>query len=204
MQVKKILFYSLMSLVFVGCGGGNGNGDNSKAITIVTPDPFTAPTIDQSTKNDYLKAVNDARSQTQDCGTKGIKAPVLALKWNDALYLAAAEHNEDMLTSNIIDEHHRGSGTDSDYTKVVQSLNHASYFQERIENNGYKNWSTLLENLTVGDEINDSKKAVEKWLKSDGHCANLMDPDVTEMGMAYKHQDDAKYKNYWTQDFGGK
>ncbi|SFV67217.1 hypothetical protein MNB_SV-13-1015 [hydrothermal vent metagenome] len=40
------------------------------------------------------------------------------------------------------------------------------------------------------------------WLKSDSHCANLMNPNFTELGMAMIKDESTKYIHYWTQNFG--
>ena len=201
---KHVALALLFGIIVVGCGGNPGN-NGGKSVTIDPEDakPFTAPALSDADKTKYLNAINDARAETQDCGSAGVFDPAPALTWNDHLHAASAEHNYDMVKSGVVDKHHRGSGTQYDWTKVKQGLDHASYFNERIQNNGYTGGYPLLENLTAGIERDTPEKAVKAWLKSSGHCKNLMDPNVKEVGMAHLYEENSKYKHYWTQDFGG-
>ena len=205
MKNEKILGLVCCGLLLVGCGGGSSvvsSSANGDAVKITTSIPFEdAPQLTQEEKDAYLKAINDARAEAHTCGETEMPA-VDSLTWNEHLYLASAEHNEDMLTSDIIDEHHRGSNTDSDWTTQVQELDHASYMQERVENNGYTNWAHLTENLTLGTNTDTAEKAIQSWLDSEGHCKNLMDPNVTEVGMAHLEDAGSHYTHYWTQNFG--
>ncbi len=182
-----------------GCGGGSSISNDGSESRIGEPEPYEAPAISESEKQAYLDAINDARSHQQDCGSEGIKDPAPALSWNDKLYRAAYEHSRDLAESNTWS--HDGSGTSSDWTAQVQGLEYST-FRDRIENNGYTSWSRIGENITAGTDRDTARKAVEAWLQSDGHCANLMDPDYTEVGMAHYRKDGSDYTHYWTQDLG--
>jgi uncharacterized protein YkwD len=37
-------------------------------------------------------------------------------------------------------------------------------------------------------------------MASDGHCANLMDADFTEFGLACARNEASTYRSYWTLD----
>jgi uncharacterized protein YkwD len=67
--------------------------------------------------------------------------------------------------------------------------------QDRRLNNGYPN-SGGGENVTFW-EVEEYKlnEAIKNFLESEGHCANMMDSDYTNFGMAH-------YDNIWTQSFG--
>lgn len=156
--------------------------------------PITLTAIQQS----YLDAINQARSQTQDCGYEGIKPPVAALTWNNKLYQAAKIHSNDMAQSNTFD--HTGSGTQSD---VVAQLNHpgvGSTPTERMGYAGYTNWQYTGENIAAGYTTVSS--VMDAWLNSPGHCANIMDASFKEVGMAKVDNPNSTYNHYWTQDFG--
>jgi len=208
--MKKIYLIGLaagLGFLLNGCGGSVGTGSGYVAHPMED-----VPPISESDKTAFLDAINDARSQSQDCGSEGIfSAQTTPLTWSDALYKAAYEHNYDMANSGVINLDHTGSGTEYDYTAQVQDLGRPSTFDERIKNNGYTGDYPLLENLTVSpDDPEDeegatdtAEKAVAAWLASDGHCANLMDPDVREVGMSYLYQSGGTYTHFWTQDFGG-
>jgi len=196
--MKKIVVYSLLCFVFLGCDSGN----TGSAPTPIVNDnqPFDAPAIDNAEKLSYLDAINTARASEQNCGSEGIKPSVSALMWNDALYKAAYEHSEDLAESDTFS--HDGSGTNSDWTSQVQNLGRGSTTKERIENNGYVNWSTIGENVAAGTTTDTALEVVQQWLDSPSHCANLMSSNYTEVGMAMVENANSFYTHYWTQNFG--
>ena len=60
--------------------------------------------------------------------------------------------------------------------------------------NGYKSFA-VGENIAFGQSTIDI--VMDEWLKSEGHCKNLMNPSFKEIGVAENHK-------YWVQDFGGR
>ena len=69
---------------------------------------------------------------------------------------------------------------------------------ERIVEQNY-NWVTYGENIAAG--MQGTQQAVDGWLDSPGHCANIMNPLFTEMGVACSRNAGTKYGTYWTQVF---
>jgi uncharacterized protein YkwD len=201
-----VIVFSLA--LFVGCGGGGSSSstttDNNYAVAsnIESPDPSNAPILSKETIDEYMKAINDARTKEggQDCGKHGHFDPAPPLKWNDQLYRSAYEHSYDMAKSDTFS--HDGSGTEYDWTAQVQDLGRGSKLQDRVENNNYKNWKKIGENIAAGTDFKSAKDAVEAWIESDDHCENLMNPDFTEVGMSVVYDEDSYYHYYWTQDFG--
>ena len=141
----------------------------------------------------YLKVVNYARSIARECGEKGKYPAAPKLTLHKALYDAALEHNIDMAVEDYFD--HVGSGKKSDITGM--KLGTKSKFYERISENKYTQYSTLGENLALG--YSSIELAVEGWLSSPGHCANLMNAKFKEMGLS-KYEKNSVI--YWTQNFG--
>ena len=170
-------------------------------VVIISLDDISFPLVLtselDSTKQKYLDAINQARSQTQDCGYKGIKPPVPALKWNDKLYDAAYMHSNDLAETDTFS--HTGSGTQSDLAAQKLHPNVGSTIKERIEYTGYV-WSRYGENIAAGYGTVESTMIA--WLDSPGHCANIMNPDFKEVGMALVVKTNSQYYDYWTQDFG--
>ena len=80
-------------------------------------------------------------------------------------------------------------------------LGKKSILSERVESYNY-NWSLIGENIGAGTLMDRAEKMVDGWLASDIHCANLMNPNFKEVGMAMVKKSDVKYTHYWTQDFG--
>jgi uncharacterized protein YkwD len=190
--MNKLAFYTAMVLMLMGCGGGS----SSAPITQV-PHASDAPTIETNSQQAYIEAINFKRSKEQNCGTKGIKPAVSPLRWNEALYKAAYEHSEDLAESNTFS--HEGSGTSSDWTAEVLNHGKRSTFTERSENNGYTKWKRLGENIAKGQKTVD--EVLSSWMKSPGHCANIMDTKYNEIGMAQYEKEGVVY---WTQNFGAK
>ena len=170
--------------------------------TIKSNVSHTVPILSDDEKQEYLDAINMARSETQDCGVHGTYDPAPPLEWSDALYKAAYEHAQDMVKSNTFS--HDGSGERSDWTAQYLGLERGSTMKERIEHNAYKNWKHIGENITAGTYRDTAQEAVDSWLNSDGHCANLMNPDFTEVGLAHVYGADTKYSHYWSQELGSR
>ena len=68
---------------------------------------------------------------------------------------------------------------------------------DRMEFAGY-NWSAAGENIAGGQ--NSPAAVVNAWMNSDGHCANIMNPNFEDIGVGYYPGGD--YGHYWTQVFG--
>jgi uncharacterized protein YkwD len=68
---------------------------------------------------------------------------------------------------------------------------------DRLASTGYE-WTLTGENIAKGDMT--PREAVQGWLASAGHCANIMDPRFTEMGFAIA-DGEGKGEVYWVQTF---
>ena len=129
--------------------------------------------------------VNEARSQRQQCGAKSMP-PVPPVAYNADIAEAAQAHAEDMAAKNYF-EH--------------TSLDGRS-FVDRIEATAYAG-DPAGENIASG--FPTPEDTMRGWLKSPGHCTNLMDPDFDDMGLGVADRTDARYStpiSYWVQDFG--
>lgn len=160
----------------------------------------TTPALDDALKQAYLDIINEARSEGRTCGEYGYFPETDALTWDKRLYSAAYEHSKDMAISNTFS--HTGSGTQSDETAKALQQGAGSSVGERIEHNNYTNWHGYGENIAAGTSMDEAVEAMEGWLKSPGHCKNIMKPEFKEVGMAVYYNANSHYKYYWTQDFG--
>lgn len=153
------------------------------AVWVVVAKPFVAPAIKDSARvsSRVLTLINAARSQPRKCGRSSFNAaPPLQL--SAVLNQAALIHSQDMLEHNLFQ--HVGS----DGSKVA----------DRVSRVGYK-WRTVGENVATGAET--AEAVVQGWLNSPGHCANIMSPGFTEMGVAFAVDRKSKAGIYWTQVF---
>lgn len=65
---------------------------------------------------------------------------------------------------------------------------------------GYTGWTFMAENLAAGQPT--PRDAVNGWLASPSHRANIFNPNATETGVG--HFAGGAYGNYWTQEFGAR
>jgi uncharacterized protein YkwD len=146
--------------------------------------PFTPPLAEQANELEarVISLVNDARSLSRRCGDRLLTAapPVRA---NTRLRSAAAAHASDMAERSFF------SHTGSD----------GSLVSERAKRSGYA-WRSVGENIAAGQM--QAETAMLGWLKSPSHCANLMQPSYTEMGLAFAVNPQSESGVYWVQVFG--
>ena len=129
-----------------------------------------------------LVEINKARAVARVCGTKSFPAAP-ALKRNTTLDRVAQAHSVDMANKNYFSH---------------TSLDGRSPF-DRMSDAGYK-YSAAAENIAAGNST--AAATVQQWIKSAGHCANLMSRTYVETGIGYGYSAGATYKHYWTQNFG--
>ncbi len=201
-KVTNLIGMLAITLLMVGCGSSetssntiNQDTTNQDTTDLVFSEELL---ISDSLKQDYLDAINSARAVSQDCGTAGVKPAVDALAWSDKLHEAAVEHSYDMVVSGQFT--HDGSGTSSDRTAMNTGLGRGSSSSERITYNGYE-WSAAGENIAAGTNVDTAEEVIQMWLESDGHCANLMNPNFKDVGMAMVEDGNSEYIHYWTQNF---
>ena len=187
--IKKVVFSSFALMLLTACGSVPKTNSNNLSQNV--------PQISDNFKNEYLNTINRARSKSRTCGSAGYFDATTALGWSDKLYGAAYEHSNDMAITSLFS--HRGSGQESD--KVGRLNGNKSTAGERINAYGYR-WVLYAENIGAGTDIDTADKIVNQLLASDGHCANIMNPRLTEVGMAMVKNSNTKYVHYWTQDFG--
>jgi uncharacterized protein YkwD len=70
---------------------------------------------------------------------------------------------------------------------------------DRVTRAGYR-WRSVGENIASGPTAPEA--VVDGWIKSPHHCANLMAPRYTEMGVAYSVNRASEAGIYWAQLFG--
>ena len=134
-------------------------------------------------EDQVLMLVNQHRAVGAMCGDKPFP-PTGPLAANPALQTAARGHSKDMATRNYFD-HNSPEGTGPG-----QRMKGAGFL------GGYSG-----ENIAAGNDT--AAGTVQQWMKSPGHCSNIMDKDFKYLGVGTFSNPAAKYKHYWTQNFGG-
>jgi uncharacterized protein YkwD len=74
-------------------------------------------------------------------------------------------------------------------------------FSTRLKNFGYTFMTTRGENLAAGNET--ASRTFNQWRNSAGHNANMLSSSFKVIGISRAYNPLARYKHYWTTDFGG-
>lgn len=157
---------------------------DARQLWIVMAAPF-APAVAlsaQAAGQRVLDLVNAARATPRNCGNKAFKA-ARPVRWNDTLAEAARLHAADMARNSYFSHDGRDGSNPA----------------QRVTRAGYK-YRATGENIAAGQM--KPEDAVAGWIKSPPHCANLMNPVFTEMGVAYAVDAKSAMGVYWAQSFG--
>jgi uncharacterized protein YkwD len=151
---------------------------------IVLAAPFSARAAEAApaVTRRALELTNQARSDPRRCGGKAFAA-VRPLRPAAPLEEAAYSHAQYMATHGYLSH----SGKDG------------SGPAERATRAGYR-WHAIGENIAAGAA--SAEIVVQGWLMSPEHCANLMDPRYTDIGIAYAVNPRSNSGIYWAQLFG--
>ena len=133
-------------------------------------------------EDEVLVRINQARAAGATCGTTAFP-PVGPLTMNAQLRQAARCHSLDMAVNNYFS--HTGRNGSSPW--------------DRINDAGYR-WRNAAENIAAG--YGTPQQAVDGWVRSQGHCENLMNGELTETGVGYGFDASSTYDRYWTETFG--
>jgi uncharacterized protein YkwD len=151
---------------------------------VVLAAPFTPPAASAAGEvaARALQLVNEARARARQCGGRTFQ-PAAPLRRNALLDQAAAAHARDMAAHSFMAHEGRDG----------------SSFDTRISRTGYR-WRSVAENVAAGQP--SAEEVVRDWIESPGHCANLMNPAYTEMGLAFATNPRSADGIYWAQTFG--
>lgn len=161
--------------------GVHRSGNSYWVVAAVPFDPPKAAEADDVSTR-VLALVNQARAQPRRCGGESFNAaPPLVL--NQQLTQAAATHSQSMARYGYLEHHGRDGSEPAD----------------RASRAGYR-WRSIGENVAMGQTT--AERVMQDWLRSPEHCANIMEPRFTEMGVAFDVNPASEGGIYWTQVFG--
>ncbi|WP_341922869.1 CAP domain-containing protein [Polaromonas sp. YR568] len=151
---------------------------------IVVAAPFSPPGAAQAddVQSRVLALVNEARAKPRRCGTESFAA-TRPIQLSARLQAVAAAHAADMANHNYFDH----AGRDGNHV------------EERASSGGYR-WRHIGENIAAGHTR--AEAAMQDWLGSPEHCANVMSPAYTEMGAAFAVNNSSNAGIYWVKVFG--
>ncbi|NGZ82766.1 CAP domain-containing protein [Duganella aceris] len=182
--LRKRYCATLLSPAYAAIGAYRSGADWTVILARPAPPP---PSISYPDWRDagqvILAGVNAFRAEARTCG-KQAYPPAPPLRWNPALGAAALAHSQDMAAQRY-------------FSHVAKD---GSLVGARSLRAGYA-WQRIGENIGFGQ--NTPQAALDGWLTSPGHCANIMNPDFTEMGAAYGMTAEQHAGIvYWTQVLG--
>ena len=138
---------------------------------------------DERTADKVLLAmVNTARAHPRLCGYQRFP-PARPLAWSTALGAAAEGHSRTMARDNYFSHQDPTGDSPGDRARAA----------------GYRGHN-IGENIAAGQ--GSPSDAMQGWLASPGHCANLMNPMFTQVGAAYAINARSDKGIYWTMLFG--
>jgi uncharacterized protein YkwD len=138
-------------------------------------------------EEEVLRLTNETRARGADCGEEGKFGATTPLTMSPILRCSSRLHSQDMGEREFFD-HENLDGVDP---------------FERMMEAGYRG-SAMGENIAMGQQ--SPEEVVAGWTESDGHCANMLSPMFTEIGVGYwEGESDNRFFNgnkLWTQNFG--
>jgi uncharacterized protein YkwD len=129
-----------------------------------------------------LQLTNQARAQARRCGVTSFGATT-PLTLSPLLAQVARDYARDLAAHDYMDHTGRDGSTPA----------------QRITRAGYR-WSEVGENLARG--LTTPEQLVAGWLGSPEHCANLMQPVYSEVGVAFADNPRSDAAPYWVMEFG--
>jgi uncharacterized protein YkwD len=137
-------------------------------------------------EEEVLELVNEFRSGPADCGVEGQFQAAPPLAMDATLRCSARLHSVDMFEREYFD-HNNPDGLDP-----FQRMQEAGFDGQRMG-----------ENIAQGQRT--PADVMDDWMASDGHCANIMQPQYTLIGIGFEAGTEQVFggaSNYWTQNFG--
>lgn len=136
----------------------------------------------RSPQESVWRMVNYVRTRGWNCGGT-FHPPAEQVRWDPRLGEAAQRHSDDMAQNNFF------SHTGSDGSSVAHRVREAGY-----------DWRAIGENIAAGYAT--PLDAMKAWMRSPGHCRNIMNPNFEDLGVGVSENPGSRYGIYWTIDLG--
>jgi uncharacterized protein YkwD len=165
-------------------------GTNGKLSQVLAINPGVVAGNPEFDKQ-VLNLTNQARARNWDCVAKRFPA-------SSKIKLAPLERNV------VLDRAARAQSAGMALAKYFdhQSSLDSSHPADRVSATDYP-WHMVGENIAAGQPT--PAVVVDAWLRSPGHCKNIMNPDYTQIGLSFVQRpsssSEAQARNFWTQVF---
>jgi uncharacterized protein YkwD len=179
-----------VALQAVAIVGGNAAFSAPLATEIADPFDLCDPSgdanwlaADAAAECDLLAEMNAVRATGADCGSSGVQPPTYPMVMQPQLRTAARVHNSWMIANNS-------------FTHASQGGPLGDTLSERVTAVGYV-FRRVSENILRGQPT--PTDAVDRWLTTPPHCANLLDSSKPDVGLA--RLDPSGQQIHWTAVF---
>ncbi|MEL6342488.1 MAG: CAP domain-containing protein [Myxococcota bacterium] len=159
--------------------------DEIPASEVCHPDIEGWPSEWSTFEDEVLALVNAVRATGYDCDSEGVFGAAAPVETNPQLRCAARYHSLWMTENGMQHDSPGGDLGDDPWAR----MNSAGFTGAGIG-----------ENIAAG--YASPETVVQRWLDSDGHCANMMNSGARLLGVGYAYDSGADYRSYWTQKFG--
>ena len=149
-----------------GCCAPGCNANNDDDCVVDCRNPASWPTGWVTYEQEVVTLLNQYRSSPQNCGTEGTFSAAGPLVMSPTLREASRCHSVDMGVRDTLT--HTGSD--------------GSSFSQRASAAGYTGFAA---NENAGKGYSTPASVVQGWMNSDGHCANVMNPNINRVGVGY-------------------
>jgi uncharacterized protein YkwD len=175
---------SLMTLLILFQGCGLALPESTRLSPLNTSGPSADDNDEEGSFFAYLPSINKTDTFEQQLinliNAERISQGRPPLSISPLLMQVAEAHSQDMIDRNFFD-HTNPDGLDPG---------------DRLDNAGY-HWMTWAENIGAGQTT--AQEMFDVWMNSSGHRANILNGDVTEIGIGYATG--GTYGHYWTAIF---
>jgi uncharacterized protein YkwD len=132
---------------------------------------------------EIVELVNQRRAEGASCGEGSDFGPTGPLQMDARLQCAARIHAMDMGERDFF-SHDNPDGLSP---------------PDRLALAGYSGW-TSGENIAAGSST--APATMQQWMTSESHCALIMSPNFSIIGVGFHPATYATFDEYWTQTFG--
>jgi len=189
MRTTALTLTALMLMMLGGCGGSGTSTSTTDTAEAGATDATTANAAaavrcsDMATASaQALARINALRAVARQCGSTAMPATT-ALLWNASLASAAQAHASDMATRDYF------THTSPEGSTMISRAQQAGYASSQVAENIGAGYGTL-------------EAALQGWLASAGHCANLMSTTYQDVALACATSSTAQYGSYWVLMLG--
>jgi uncharacterized protein YkwD len=170
--------------------GSRGQVSNAVAALLAAACLFTSaradselePCADNAALQRAVQRLNEVRQQGE-APCAGTKVAMRTLAWDARLAGSAQEQATDLAQRDLL------SHTDARQRS----------FGTRLRSAGYAA-AGAGENLAAGQP--DFDDTLQAWLASPSHCANLMQPEFRDVGVACVQRPGSRYERFWVAHLG--